>query len=85
MHFALTQRAPDALARVHARPASSARLAQSARPKRLLLSHFMKAPAPVATPEWISLHDLEGAVADVRKLYSGPIDTTVDMQCIPVR
>jgi ribonuclease BN (tRNA processing enzyme) len=85
MHFSLSQRAADPLAHLHARPASVGQVAQNAKVKRLVLSHFIKAPSSSATPEWFSLFDLDQAVAEVRKSFSGQIDTAVDLQCIPIR
>jgi len=85
MHLGLSQQAPEQVARLHARPASVGQVAQSARAKRLVLSHFMKAPSPVSTPEWFSLANLDHAVAEVRKHFSGPIETAVDLQCISIR
>lgn len=85
LHLALSQGAPDPIARVHARPATVGRVAKAAGAGRLVLSHLMKAPTPVTTPEWFSLSDLDQAVAEVRTHYSGPIDTAVDLQCIPIR
>ena len=85
MHFGLSQRAADPLAQLHARPASVGQIAQNARVKRLVLSHFIKALSSSATPDWFSLFDLDQAVAEVRKSFSGPIDTAVDLQCIPIR
>jgi ribonuclease BN (tRNA processing enzyme) len=85
MHFGLSARAPDRIAYLHARPAAVGQVAQKAKPKRLVLSHFMQAPATVSTPEWFSLFDLGEAVGEVRKHFSGPIDTAADLQCIPIR
>jgi ribonuclease BN (tRNA processing enzyme) len=85
MHFGLSARAPDPLARLHARPAAVGQVAQKAGARRLVLSHFMEAPPTVKTPEWFSLTDLGEAVGEVRKHFSGRIDTAVDLQCIPVR
>lgn len=85
MHFALSSRAPDPLAQLHAKPAAVGQVARKAQPKRLVLSHFIQAPSTVRTPEWFSLFDLGEAVGDVRKHFSGPIDPAVDLQCIPIR
>lgn len=85
MHFGLSARAPDPLAQLHARPAAVGQVAQKAKAKRLVLSHFMQAPSTVKTPEWFSLFDLGEAVGEVRKHFSGRIDTAVDLQCIPIR
>jgi len=85
MHFSLSERAPDATARLHARPSVIGQVAQAAKPKRLVLSHFIKPPAFEASPESFSLFDLDGAVAEVRKRFSGLIETAADLQCIPIR
>lgn len=85
MHLALSQQAPAPVAQVHARPATVGQVAQNAKARRLVLSHFIKAPSTVTTPEWFSLFDLDQAVAEVRKHFSGPVDTAVDLQCIPIR
>jgi ribonuclease BN (tRNA processing enzyme) len=85
MHLGLSQRAPDGVAQVHARPATVGQLAQNARAKRLVLSHFMQAPAMVQTRGWFSLFDLDEAVAEVRKHFNGPIETAADLQCTVVR
>jgi len=69
---------------LHARPATVGRLAQNAKAKRLVLSHLMKAPPTVKTPEWFSLFDLDQTVTEVRKSFSGPIITAADLQCIPI-
>ena len=45
----------------------------------------MEAPSTVKTPQWFSLSDLDGAVAEVRKHYDGPIDDAADLQCVPIR
>jgi len=85
MHFGLSARAPDWIAQLHARPAAVGQVAQKAKAKRLVLSHFMQAPSTVKTPEWFSLFDLGEAVGEVRKHFSGRIDTAVDLQCILIR
>ncbi len=85
MHFGLSARAPDPIAQLHARPAAVGQVAQKAKAKRLVLSHFIQAPSTVRTPEWFSLFDLGEAVGEVRKHFSGRIDTAVDLQCIPIR
>ena len=45
---------------------------------------FIQAPSTVRTPEWF-MSDLGEAVGEVRKHFSGLIDTAVDLQCIPIR
>jgi ribonuclease BN (tRNA processing enzyme) len=49
-------------------PAVVGSVAQSANPKRLVLSH-------------IGNFDLDAAVADVKKNYSGPLIIGADLQC----
>lgn len=85
MHLGLSQQAPEPIAQVHARPATVGQVAQNSKAKRLVLSHFIEAPATVRTPEWFSLSDLDQAIAEVRNHFSGPTDIAVDLQCIPVR
>lgn len=85
MHLGLTAQAPPPIAQVHARPATVGQVARTAQAKRLVLSHFMKAPSAVRTPEWFSLSDLDQAVGEVRKHFAGPVDTAVDLQCVPIR
>lgn len=85
MHLALTEQAPPPIAQVHARPATVGQVARSTQAKRLVLSHFIKPPSTAQTSEWFSLFDLDRAVGEVRKHYAGPIDTAVDLQCIPIR
>lgn len=85
MHFGLSARARGPIAQVHARPAAVGQVAQKAKARRLVLSHFMEAPSAVTTPEWFSLFDLGQAVREVRKHFPGRIDTAIDLQCIPIR
>ena len=85
MHFALSARAPDRFAQIHARPAAVGQVAQKAKARRLVLSHLIEVPATVKTPEWFSLFDLREAVGEARKHFSGRIDPAVDLQCIPIR
>jgi ribonuclease BN (tRNA processing enzyme) len=84
MHLSLSEHAPQPLAQIHARPATVGRVARDSKAKRLVLSHFIEAPAEVKTREWFSLSNLDQAVADVRKHFTGPVDTAADLQCIPV-
>lgn len=84
MHFALSQRAGDPVAQLHAKPAAVGQAAQNARAKRLVLSHFIRALPSTGNADWFSLFDLENAVADVRKVFAGPIDAAVDLQCFPI-
>jgi ribonuclease BN (tRNA processing enzyme) len=84
MHLSLSQQAPDALARLHARPGAVGQVATNAKARRLVLSHLIRAVPPVPA-EWHSLFDLGQAVADVKKNYSGPLDVASDLQCISIR
>ena len=84
MHFGLSERAPDDLARLHAKPGTVGQLAQKAKARRLVLSHFMQPPPTVPTPEWFSLFDLGGAIAEVRKHFAGPVEAAADLLCFAV-
>jgi ribonuclease BN (tRNA processing enzyme) len=83
LHLSVTEKASDALALRHARPAVVGSLGASIRPGRLVLSHMIEAPAPVETEQY-SLANLEQAVAEVRGNYRGPLEVARDLQCIPV-
>lgn len=85
MHLALGEQAGPPIAQVHAKPSVVGQVARAAQAKRLVLSHFMHAPSPVQAQEWFSLSGLGQAVGEVRKHFAGPIDTAVDLQCIPIR
>jgi ribonuclease BN (tRNA processing enzyme) len=85
MHLAVSQQTAPFLAQVHARPSTVGQVAQGAKAKTLILSHLMKAPPAFATPQWFSLSDLDGAIAEVRKAYSGTVEAAADLQCIPIR
>lgn len=85
MHLAVSQEAPPFFAQVHARPATVGQVAQNAKARTLVLSHFMQAPSGVATPQWFTLTDLDRAIAEVRKAYSGALEVAADLQCIPIR
>jgi ribonuclease BN (tRNA processing enzyme) len=65
MHLAI---APGAVNPLHAAPAVVGRIAQEASVGRLIVSHF-------------GLFDLDAAIADLRKFYSGPLIVGADMQC----
>ena len=56
---------------LHAPPDVVGRVAQDAGVGRLILSH-------------IGLIDLNAAVAEVKKFYTGPLTVGADMQCTPV-
>ena len=68
MHLAIAVGANNPL---HAAPDVVGRVAQEARVGRLVLSH-------------IGQFDLDAAVAEVKKHYTGPLTVGVDMQCTPV-
>ncbi len=71
-------------AQVHARPATVGQVAQSAKAKILVLSHFIKAPSVISTPQWFSLFNLGDSIAEVRKTFSGLIEAAEDLQCIRI-
>jgi ribonuclease BN (tRNA processing enzyme) len=57
---------------LHATPAVVGRIAQQAGVRQLVVSHF-------------GLFNLDAAIADLRKFYSGPLIVGADMQCTPVQ
>ena len=57
---------------LHAAPDVVGRVARDAAPRRLVLSH-------------IAQFDLDPAVAEVRKIYTGPITVGEDLHCVPGR
>jgi ribonuclease BN (tRNA processing enzyme) len=69
MHLAV---APGANSPLHATPEVVGRIAQEAGVGQLIVSHF-------------GLFNLDAAMAEVRKFYSGPIVIGADMQCTPVQ
>jgi len=85
MHLAVSQQAPDQLARAHARPSVVGEVAQKTKAKRLVLSHIIEAPSETPGRENFSLFDLQAALAEIKKHYSGPVDAAVDLQCFPIR
>jgi ribonuclease BN (tRNA processing enzyme) len=68
MHLAI---AAGATSPLHAPPALVGRLAQEAHVGRLIVSH-------------IGQFDLDAAVADLKKSYTGPLTIGADLQCTPV-
>src|SRR6266481_9926934 len=70
MHLAIAAGAPPSP--LHAAPAVVGRLAQEAGVKRLILSH-------------IGQFDLEAAIADVKKSYTGALTVGAELQCTPVQ
>jgi hypothetical protein len=56
---------------LHAAPDIVGRIAQEAKFGRLLISH-------------IGIFDLEAALVDVKKSYTGPLTVGADLQCTPV-
>jgi ribonuclease BN (tRNA processing enzyme) len=68
MHLAI---AAGATSPLHAAPAVVGRIAQDAGVGRLIVSH-------------IGLFDLDTAIADLRKSYTGPLTIGADLQCMPV-
>jgi ribonuclease BN (tRNA processing enzyme) len=69
MHLAV---APAADSPLHATPAVVGRIAQEAGIGILIVSHF-------------GLYNLDAAIADLRKFYSGPLIVGADMQCTPAK
>jgi ribonuclease BN (tRNA processing enzyme) len=69
MHLAV---APGATVPLHATPAVVGRIAQEAAPGQLVVSH-------------LGLFNIDEAIADLRKTYSGPLIVAADMQCIRVQ
>jgi ribonuclease BN (tRNA processing enzyme) len=69
MHMAIAANAPPSP--LHASPGVVGRVAQEAQAKRLILSH-------------IGQFDLEAAVADVKKSFTGALTVGADLQCTPV-
>ena len=70
MHLAIPANAPPSP--LHASPAVVGRVAQEAGVKRLILSH-------------IGQFDLEAAIADVKKSYTGALTVGADLQCTLVQ
>ena len=70
MHLAIAANAPPSP--LHASPAVVGRLAQQAGAKRLILGH-------------IGQFDLDAAIADVKKAYTGALTVGSDLQCTPVQ
>jgi ribonuclease BN (tRNA processing enzyme) len=69
MHLAI---AAGATSPLHAAPAVVGRIAQDAGVKRLVVSH-------------IGLFDLDAAIADLKKSYTGPLTIGADLQCTPAQ
>jgi len=68
MHMAIPAGATSPL---HAAPAIVGRIAQEAGVGRLIVSH-------------IGLFDLDAAIADLKKNYTGPLTVGADLQCTPI-
>jgi hypothetical protein len=68
MHLQIAVGATNPL---HAAPAVVGHIAQEANAGRLVVSH-------------LGLIDLDAAVADVRKAYTGPLTVAADLQCTPI-
>jgi ribonuclease BN (tRNA processing enzyme) len=69
MHLAI---AAGATSPLHAAPAVVGRIAQDAGVGRLIVSH-------------IGLFDLDPAIAELKKAYTGPLTIGADLQCTPVQ
>lgn len=83
LHLSVTAAASDALALRHARPRVVGSVASAIRPRRLVLSHVIEAPAPVETEQY-SLADLEQVLDEVRSTYREPFEVATDLQCISI-
>ena len=70
MHLAVAAGTTNHL--LHASPAVVGRVAQDAGVGRLILSH-------------IGLFDLDSAIAELKKFYTGPLTIGADLQCTQVR
>jgi ribonuclease BN (tRNA processing enzyme) len=68
MHLAI---AAGATSPLHAAPAVVGRIAQDAGVGKLIVSH-------------IGIFDLDAAVADLKKYYTGPLTVGTDLQCTPI-
>ena len=68
MHLAI---AAGVTSPLHASPAVVGRVAQDAGVGRLIVSH-------------IGLFDLDAAIAELKKFYTGPLTVGADLQCTPV-
>lgn len=68
MHLAI---AAGAVSPLHAAPAVVGQIAQQAGVGRLIVSH-------------IGLFDLDAAIAELKKSYTGPLTIGADLQCTPV-
>jgi ribonuclease BN (tRNA processing enzyme) len=68
MHLAIAMGATSSL---HAPPAVVGRVAQEARVGRLIISH-------------IGQFDLDTAITDLKKVYTGPLTVGADLQCTSV-
>ncbi|MFN0299883.1 MAG: MBL fold metallo-hydrolase [Burkholderiales bacterium] len=69
MHLAIAAGATNPL---HAAPAVVGRLAQEAGVGRLIVSH-------------IGMFGLDAAIAELKKVYTGPLTVGADLQCTPVQ
>ncbi len=85
MHFALSTRASEAQARIHATPGVVGQVARHAKVRRLVLSHFNQGYPQDSGREGLSLFNLDQNVAEVKKYYTGPLLLADDLQCIPIR
>jgi hypothetical protein len=69
MHLAIAAGASSPL---HASPAVVGRVGQDASVGRLIVSH-------------IGLFDLDAAIAELKKFYTGPLTVGADLQCTQVQ
>jgi ribonuclease BN (tRNA processing enzyme) len=71
MHLAIPAGATGSVLTLHAPPAVVGRLAQDAGVARLIVSH-------------IGQFDLDAAITDLKKVYTGPLTVGADLQCTSV-
>jgi ribonuclease BN (tRNA processing enzyme) len=72
MHLAVPPEATGFLTTLHAVPSTVGRIAQEAGVGRLIISH-------------IGQFDLDAALADLRKSFTGPLTVGADLQCTQLR
>jgi len=71
MHLAIAEGARDVFASIHAAPSVVGRIAQAAGVGRLIVSH-------------IGPPDLDAAIIELKKWYTGPLAIGADLQCTQV-
>ena len=86
MHLAVSEQGGKGfLSRWHAPPSKIGEIAAAAKPRTLVLSHFIGSEPNDLRAEYYSLFDLESNVDIVRKYYSGRLIVAEDLLCIPLK